>query len=93
MLQSQWIRRGVKENLPQQNKSLDGYECSTVHITEQEGGWGERGTSASTVLDFGILDLAVAGGKVWSKGGRARGCLCHAGGVEDEEVPGQGLRL
>lgn len=27
------------------------------------------GTSASTVLDFGILDLAVAGGKVWSKGG------------------------
>lgn len=54
---------------------------------------GERGTSASTVLDFGILDLAVAGGKVWSKGGAGKGCLCHAGGVEDEEVPGQGLRL
>lgn len=58
-----------KGNLPQQNKSLDGYECSTVHITEQEGGGRRKGDKCQHSTGFGILDLAVAGGKVWGKGG------------------------
>lgn len=47
--------------------SLDGYECSTVHMTEQEGDRG-GGTSASTVLVLVYWIWLWLVGKVWSKG-------------------------
>lgn len=58
------------------------------------GGGGEKGGQVPAqywILVYWIWLWLV--GKSGAKGGAGKGCLCHAGGVEDEEVPGQGLRL